>query len=56
MQCSWNGEQPHSLQEINQTIDNLYWLISIIGACIRGRSAFNAVEEYDLIDGKLMCR
>uniref|UniRef100_A0A158Q4K4 Exportin-7 n=1 Tax=Dracunculus medinensis TaxID=318479 RepID=A0A158Q4K4_DRAME len=40
--------------EINQTIDNLYWLISIIGACIRGRSAFNAVEEYDLIDGKLI--
>lgn len=45
-------------QQIDMTIQEgqLTWLVYIIGGIIGGRVTFNSNEEYDAMDGELVCR
>ena len=37
-------------------IGRLTWLVYIIGAAIGGRVSFTSSDEYDAMDGELVCR
>lgn len=34
----------------------LTWLVYIIGAVIGGRVSYSTIDEYDALDGELVCR
>ncbi|GIY83512.1 hypothetical protein CDAR_221582 [Caerostris darwini] len=46
------------LPQVDVTIQEgqLTWLVYIIAAAIGGRVAFNTADEYDALDGELICR
>jgi len=37
-------------------IGRLTWLVYIIGAVIGGRVSYSTIDEYDALDGELVCR
>ncbi|XP_054708520.1 exportin-7-like [Uloborus diversus] len=47
---------PISQLDIQVQEGQLTWLVYIIAAAIGGRVSFNAADEYDAMDGELICR
>ena len=38
------------------SLGRLTWLVYIIGSVIGGRVSYSTVDEYDALDGELVCR
>ena len=40
----------------NSLTGRLTWLVYIIGSVIGGRVSYSTIDEYDALDGELVCR